>query len=81
MVAKFVSECGGKWAGSATELAAQIQVGTAANALSRHLVVRASRLLSEHHVRFARRTRHEGREIILAAEPTEAPISEEGQPS
>ena len=80
-VAKFVSVCGGKWTGSATELAAQVRTGLAPNALGKHLTICANRLLAEYHIRFARRTRHEGREIILAAEPTEAPISEEGQPS
>ena len=39
--------------------------GMAANTLTKHLNVNASRLMDEYHVRYQNKTKHKGRKITL----------------
>ena len=50
-VAKLVSAERQEWTGSPSELAATVQVGMAANALTKYLNVKSGRLLEEYHVK------------------------------
>ena len=64
-VARLVNASQPEWTGSPSELAAAVQVGMAANALSKYLNVKSGRLLDEYHVRYENKVRHEGRRITL----------------
>ena len=75
-VAKIVSSENRKWEGSPTELAEAIQTDMAANRLTKHLNVNASRLLEEHQVKYENKTKHAGRRIRLTYMVVEAPAFE-----
>lgn len=64
-VAKLVSDHCREWTGSPSELAGAIQLGMAANALTKYLNVKSGRLLEEYHVAYENRARHDGRRIKL----------------
>ena len=64
-VASLVSAENREWTGSPSELAEKINNGMAANTLTKHLNVNASRLMDEYHVRYQNKTKHKGRKITL----------------
>mgnify|MGYP000755914302 FL=1 len=64
-VSRLVSADQPVWTGSPSELAGAVHAGMAANALSKYLNVKSSRLLDEYHVRYENKVRHEGRRITL----------------
>ena len=75
-VAKLVSAERQEWTGSPSELAAAVQVGMAANALTKYLNVKSGRLLDEYHVSYENRARHAGRQVKLTYMLVEAPSFE-----
>jgi RecA-family ATPase len=75
-VAKLVSAECPEWTGSPSELAAAVQVGMAANALTKYLNVKSGRLLDEYHVGYENRARHAGRQVKLTYMLMEAPAYE-----
>ncbi len=75
-VAKLVSAERQEWTGSPSELAATVQVGMAANALTKYLNVKSGRLLEEYHVGYENRARHAGRQVKLTYMLVEAPAFE-----
>ena len=75
-VAKLVSTERQEWTGSPSELAAAVQVGMAANALTKYLNVKSGRLLDEYHVSYENRARHAGRQVKLTYMLVEAPSFE-----
>ena len=75
-VAKLVSAERQEWTGSPSELAAAVQVGMAANALTKYLNVKSGRLLEEYHVGYENRARHAGRQVKLTYMLVEAPAFE-----
>lgn len=64
-VARLVSPDNPEWVGSPSDLAEAARVGMAANALTKYLNVKCSRLLDEHHVRYKNSARHSGRVVKL----------------
>ena len=64
-VSRLVSAEQPVWTGSPSELADAVHVGMAANALSKYLNVKSSRLLDEYRVHYENKVRHEGRRITL----------------
>ena len=75
-VAKLVSAERQEWTGSPSELATTVQVGMAANALTKYLNVKSGRLLEEYHVGYENRARHAGRQVKLTYMLVEAPAFE-----
>ena len=75
-VAKLVSAERQEWTGSPSELAETVQVGMAANALTKYLNVKSGRLLDEYHVGYENRARHTGRQVKLTYMLMEAPAYE-----
>ena len=75
-VAKLVSVERQEWTGSPSELAETVQVGRAANALSKYLNVKSGRLLEEYHVGYENKARHAGRQVKLTYMLVEAPAFE-----
>lgn len=65
MVTKLVSPDQREWTGSPSELAEAVNVGMAANALTKYLNVKCGRLLNEYHVGYENRARHSGRQVKL----------------
>ncbi|MGN1347001.1 MAG: AAA family ATPase [Eubacteriales bacterium] len=64
-VARLVSADNREWTGSPSELAETLNNGMAANTLTKHLNVNASRLMDEYHIRYENKTKHSGRKITL----------------
>ncbi len=64
-VAKLVSTECREWIGSPSELAEALQTGMASNALTKHLNVKAGRLLEEYHVGYENKAKHSGRQVKL----------------
>lgn len=64
-VAKLVTSGHREWTGSPTELAEALNVGMAANALTKYLNINASRLLDEYYIKYENKTKHIGRRISL----------------
>ncbi len=60
------------WGGTATELAATLQVDMKPNALAMRLNVRAGKLLTDYHIRYENSRSHAGRSISLTLEPSQA---------
>ena len=60
------------WGGTATELAATLQVDMKPNALAMRLNVRAGKLLTDYHIRYENSRSHAGRSINLTLEPPQA---------
>ena len=75
-VARLVNAGQPEWTGSPSELAAAVQVGMAANALTKYLNVKSGRLLEEYHVGYENRARHAGRQVKLTYMLVEAPSFE-----
>jgi len=75
-VARLVNAGQPEWTGSPSELAAEVQVGMAANALTKYLNVKSGRLLEEYHVGYENRARHAGRQVKLTYMLVEAPAFE-----
>ena len=64
-VSGLVSTDRREWTGSPTELAEQVNIGMAANALTKYLNVKSGRLLEEYHVGYENKPRHAGRQVKL----------------
>lgn len=64
-VTKLVSPEQREWTGSPSELAEVVNVGMAANALTKYLNVKSGRLLEEYHVGYENKARHSGRQVKL----------------
>lgn len=64
-VAALVSADNREWTGSPSELAAAVNTGMAANALSKYLNVKCGRFLDEYHVSYENKARHAGRQVTL----------------
>ena len=75
-VAKLVSSDNREWEGSPTELTEALHLDMAANRLTKHLNVNASRLLEEHQVKYENKTKHAGRRIRLTYMVVEVPAVE-----
>lgn len=75
-VSRLVNAGQPEWTGSPSELAAAVQVGMAANALTKYLNVKSGRLLEEYHVGYENRARHAGRQVKLTYMLMEAPAFE-----
>ena len=75
-VARMVNAGQPEWTGSPSELAAVVQVGMAANALTKYLNVKSGRLLEEYHVGYENKARHAGRQVKLTYMLVEAPAFE-----
>ena len=75
-VARLVNANQQEWTGSPSELAAAVQVGMAANALTKYLNVKSGRLLEEYHVGYENKARHAGRQVKLTYMLVEAPFFE-----
>ena len=79
-VAKLVSFERQEWTGSPSELAETVQVGMAANALTKYLNVKSGRLLEEYHVGYENKAKHSGRQVkstYMLVEPTACEVIEE----
>lgn len=75
-VARIVNASQPEWTGSPSELAAAVQVGMAANVLTKYLNVKSGRLLEEYHVGYENKARHAGRQVKLTYMLVEAPAFE-----
>lgn len=75
-VAQLVNAGQPEWTGSPSELAAAVQVGMAANALTKYLNVKSGSLLEEYHVGYENKARHAGRQVKLTYMLVEAPVFE-----
>ena len=75
-VARMVNAGQPEWTGSPSELAAAVQVGMAANALTKYLNVKSGRLLEEYHVSYENKASHAGRQVKLTYMLVEAPAFE-----
>ncbi len=64
-VARLVSADNREWTGSPSELAETLNDGMAANILTKHLNVNASRLMDEYNIRYENKPKHSGRKITL----------------
>ena len=64
-VSKLVSANKREWIGSPSDLATQVNIGMAANTLTKYLNVKAGRLLEEYHVGYENKPRHAGRQVKL----------------
>ena len=64
-VSRLVSADRREWTGSPTELAERVNIGMAANALTKYLNVKSGRLLEEYHVGYENKPRHAGRQVKL----------------
>ena len=71
-VAAFITAERPSWGGTATELAAALQVDMKPNALAMRLNVRAGKLAAEYHIRYENTRTHAGRNISLTLEPPQA---------
>ena len=71
-VAAFITVERPSWGGTATELAAVLQVDMKPNALAMRLNVRAGKLATEYHIRYENTRTHAGRSISLTLEPPQA---------
>ena len=71
-VAAFITAERPSWSGTATELAAVLQVDMKPNALAMQLNVRAGKLATEYHIRYENTRSHAGRSISLTLEPSQA---------
>ena len=71
-VAALVTAERPEWRGTATDLAAALEVDMKANALAMRLNVRAWRLSYEYHIRYESTRTHAGRSIRLTLEPPQA---------
>ena len=71
-VAAFITAERPSWSGTATELAAVLQVDMKPNALAMRLNVRAGKLLTDYHIRYENSRSHAGRSISLTLEPSQA---------
>ena len=71
-VAAFITAERPSWSGTATELAAVLQVDMKPNALAMRLNVRAGKLATEYHIRYENTRTHAGRSISLTLEPPQA---------
>ncbi len=71
-VAAFITAERPSWGGTATELAAVLQVDMKPNALAMRLNVRAGKLATEYHIRYENTRTHAGRSISLTLEPPQA---------
>lgn len=64
-VARLVSPEQREWTGSPSKLAEAVNVGMAANALTKYLNVKHGRLLDEYHVGYENKVKHSGRRVKL----------------
>mgnify|MGYP005835238911 CR=1 FL=1 len=71
-VAAFITAERPSWSGTATELAAVLQVDMKPNALAMRLNVRAGKLAAEYHIHYENTRTHAGRSISLTLEPPQA---------
>ena len=71
-VAAFITAERPSWGGTATELAAALQVDMKPNALAMRLNVRAGKLAAEYHIHYENTRTHAGRSISLTLEPPQA---------
>ena len=71
-VAAFITVERPSWGGTATELAAVLQVDMKPNALAMRLNVRAWRLSYEYHIHYESARTHAGRSIKLTLEEPQA---------
>ena len=65
-IKSFLSECGGIWSGTATELEEKLQTKLSPSALSMKLNVLASRMKNEYDIHYERLRNHDGRRIELS---------------
>lgn len=65
-IKSFLTECGGRWNGTATELEEKLQSKLSPSALSMKLNVLACRLKNEYDIRYERLRNHDGRRIELS---------------
>ena len=65
-IRNFLTECGGIWCGTATELEEKLQSKLSPSALSMKLNVLASRMKNEYDIRYERQRNHDGRRIELS---------------
>ncbi len=64
-VAKLVTPEQPEWTGSPSELAEKLNIGMAANALTKYLNVKCGRLADEYGIRYENKARHSGRRVQL----------------
>ena len=64
-VAKLVTSEQPEWTGSPSELAEKLNIGMAANALTKYLNVKCGRLADEYGIRYENKARHSGRHVQL----------------
>lgn len=64
-IAKLVTQQNPEWTGSATELAQLLELDMQPSSLTRHLNIKADRLLQDYDVQYSRTRNHEGRWIKL----------------
>ena len=62
----FLTECGGEWSGTATDLEEKLQTKLSPSALSMKLNVLADRLKNEYEILYERLRTHDGRRIELS---------------
>ena len=65
-IRNFLTECGGIWCGTATELEEKLQSRLSPSALSMKLNVLACRMKNEYDIRYERQRNHDGRRIELS---------------
>ncbi len=65
-IRNILTECGGIWCGTATELEEKLQSKLSPSALSMKLNVLASRMKNEYDIRYERHRNHDGRRIELS---------------
>ncbi|MGI6029513.1 MAG: AAA family ATPase [Candidatus Heteroscillospira sp.] len=71
-VARLVSEEQREWTGSPSELAEVVNIGMAANALTKYLNVKCGRLMDEYGISYENKAKHSGRKVTLKYTATEA---------
>ncbi len=64
-VANLVTSEHPEWTGSPSELAEKLNIGMAANALTKYLNVKCGRLADEYGIRYENKARHSGRRVQL----------------
>ena len=70
-VARLVTSEQPEWAGSPSELAEALDTGMAANALTKYLNIKCSRLKDEYGISYENKAKHSGRRVTLTLLPSE----------
>ena len=71
-VARLVTPEQPEWTGSPSELAEKLNIGMAANALTKYLNIKHGRLKDEYGISYENKAKHSGRRVTLTLMPLDA---------